>query len=339
MITGIPLEQHRPDWQIQMAEAISDPAELLRVLDLEALIPTVAQPLKAFRLKVPMAFVQRMRKGEPDDPLLRQVLPLMAETEEIPGFSEDPVGDLGSMVVPGLLHKYAGRALLTVTGACGIHCRYCFRRHFPYAESNPGRDDWSGVINYLQQARDIKEIILSGGDPLVLSDSRLSALVDQLEQIPQLQRLRIHTRLPVIIPDRVNEELLQWLGQTRLNTVMVVHINHAAEIDQSLSNALKLLNKSGIHTLNQAVLLKDINDTLEAQIELSETLFRASVLPYYLHLLDRVRGAAHFEVPEARALALYERLRERLPGYLLPRMVREISGQPYKTPALFADEL
>jgi EF-P beta-lysylation protein EpmB len=322
-----------------MAEAISDPAELLRILDLEALIPTVAQPLKAFRLKVPMAFVQRMRKGDPDDPLLRQVLPLMAETTELPGFTDDPVGDLESMVVPGLLHKYTGRALLTVTGACGIHCRYCFRRHFPYAKSNPGRDDWSGVIDYLQQAQDIKEIILSGGDPLVLSDSRLSTLIDQLEQIPQLQRLRIHTRLPVIIPDRVNDELLYWLSQTRFDTVMVVHINHATEIDQDLSNALKLLNKSGAHILNQAVLLKGINDTLEAQVELSQTLFRASVLPYYLHLLDRVRGAAHFEVPEDRALALYERLRERLPGYLLPRMVREISGQPYKTPALLADEL
>jgi len=339
MITGIPLEQHRPDWQRQMAEAISDPDELLRLLDLEHLTPSVAQHLNEFRLKVPMAFIQRMRKGDPDDPLLKQVLPLKVENEQFSGFGYDPVGDLKAMAVPGLLHKYAGRALLTVTGACGIHCRYCFRRHFPYAESNPVRDDWTAVLEYLHQDEEIKEIILSGGDPLVMTDSRLSALVEQLEAIPQLQRLRLHTRMPVILPDRVNKELLEWLSQTRFDTVMVVHINHASEIGPALLNSLIRLKNSGIQLLNQAVLLKGINDTLIAQIELSEALFHGGVLPYYLHLLDRVQGAAHFEVSEAAALDLYEALRRHLPGYLLPRMVREISGQPYKTPAPFHNEL
>jgi EF-P beta-lysylation protein EpmB len=322
-----------------MTEAISDPAELLRLLDLEYLITSIPQHLSEFRLKVPMAFIQRMRKGDPDDPLLKQVLPLEVENEPFPGFGHDPVGDLEALAVPGLLHKYAGRALLTVTGACGIHCRYCFRRHFPYAESNPARGDWAGVLEYLQKDEEINEIILSGGDPLVLTDSRLSALVEQLEGIPQLQRLRLHTRMPVIIPDRVNNDLLEWLSQTRFDTVMVIHINHASEIDSSLLNSLKILKNSGVQLLNQAVLLKGINDTLTTQTELSEALFHGGVLPYYLHLLDRVQGAAHFEVSEEVALNLYEALRRRLPGYLLPRMVREISGHPYKTPALFPNEL
>jgi len=322
-----------------MAEAISDPAELLRLLDLEYLIPTAAPNIREFRQKVPMAFIQRMRKGDPDDPLLKQVLPLKAEMAQLPGFIQDPVGDLEAMVVPGLLHKYEGRALLTVTGACAVHCRYCFRRHFPYAESNPGRDDWADVLEYLHQDQSIKEIILSGGDPLVLTDSRLSGLIDQLEAIPQLQRLRLHTRLPVVIPDRVNHDLLEWLSRSRLDTVMVVHINHASEIDTDLLNRLNLLKNSGTQLLNQAVLLKGINDTITAQTDLSEALFHAGVLPYYLHLLDRVQGAAHFEVPEAAALDLYEALRRHLPGYLLPRMVREISGRPYKTPAPLSNEL
>jgi len=339
MITGIPLEQHRPDWQRQMAEAISDPAELLRLLDLEHLTPLVPQRMSEFRLKVPMAFIQRMRKGDPGDPLLKQVLPLKVENEQLPGFGHDPVGDLEAMAIPGLLHKYAGRALLTVTGACGIHCRYCFRRHFPYAESNPGRDDWAGALEYLHQDKEIKEIILSGGDPLVLTDARLCALVEQLEVIPHLQRLRLHTRMPVIIPDRVNNDLLHWLNRTRFDSVMVVHINHASEIDTALLNSLKRLRNSGIQLLNQAVLLKGVNDTFTAQTNLSEALFHGGVLPYYLHLLDRVQGAAHFEVSENAALDLYEGLRQHLPGYLLPRLVREISGQPYKTPVLFSYEL
>jgi EF-P beta-lysylation protein EpmB len=317
-----------------MAEAINNPAELLRLLDLDVPTPTLLQNQGDFRLKVPLAFVQRMRKGDPDDPLLKQVLPLAIEAVPVTGYINDPVGDLDSMTVPGLLHKYAGRALLVVTGACAVHCRYCFRRHFPYAEANPSRNQWSAALKYLRSHTDIREIILSGGDPLVLPDSRLLELIRELETIPHLQRLRLHTRLPVVIPDRVSTALLKGLKMTRFDTAIVVHINHAQEIDAALAQNLEQLRQSGALLLNQAVLLKGVNDTQEAQIELCEKLFGCGVLPYYLHLLDRVQGAAHFEVPEPHALALYEELRSRLPGYLLPRLVREISGEPYKSPVM-----
>jgi EF-P beta-lysylation protein EpmB len=334
MITGIQLEQHRPDWQRQMAEAISEPAELLRMLDLDADSIAVLHDLDHFRLKVPLPFVQRMRKGDPNDPLLRQVLPLSIEMTPGSGFLTDPVGDLDAMTVPGLLHKYSGRALLVVTGACAVHCRYCFRRHFPYAEANPGRHQWSAALDYLHSHPNIHEIILSGGDPLSLPDSRLLSLIDELEAIPHLQRLRIHTRLPVVIPDRVSTELLKGLEDTRFDTAIVVHINHAQEIDTALTRSLQLLRQTGAILLNQAVLLRDINDTPRAQIALSERLFACGVLPYYLHVLDRVLGAAHFDVAEPDALELYETMRRQLPGYLLPRLVRETSGEPYKSPVL-----
>jgi EF-P beta-lysylation protein EpmB len=317
-----------------MAEAISDPAELLRMLELEANSISVLRDLDHFRLKVPHAFVQRMRKGDPDDPLLKQVLPLGIEMTPATGFLSDPVGDIDSMTVPGLLHKYSGRALLVVTGACAVHCRYCFRRHFPYAEANPGRHQWSASLDYLRSHPDIREIILSGGDPFSLPDSRLLSLIRELETIPHLQRLRIHTRLPVVIPDRVSDGLLKGLGNTRLDTAIVVHINHAQEIDVALARSLQQLRLSGAILLNQAVLLRGINDTPDDQIDLCERLFTCGVLPYYLHLLDRVQGAAHFDVPEANALELYETMRSHLPGYLLPRLVRETGGQPYKSPVV-----
>jgi EF-P beta-lysylation protein EpmB len=336
MITGIQLEQHRPDWQRQMAEAISEPAELLRMLGLDADSIEVLHNLEHFRLKVPRPFVQRMRKGDPDDPLLKQVLPLGIEMTPEAGFLADPVGDLDSMTVPGLLHKYSGRALLVVTGACAVHCRYCFRRHFPYSEANPGRHQWSAALDYLRSHPDIREIILSGGDPLSLPDTRLFALINELETIPHLQRLRIHTRLPVVIPDRVSSGLLKGLENTRFDTAIVVHINHAQEIDTALIRSLQLLRRSGAILLNQAVLLRSINDTPRDQIALCEQLFACGVLPYYLHLLDRVQGASHFDVAEADALELYETIRRHLPGYLLPRLVRETSGQPYKSPVMSA---
>lgn len=334
MITGIQLEQHRPDWQRQMAEAISEPAELLRMLDLDADSVAVVHNLEQFRLKVPLPFVRRMRKGDPDDPLLRQVLPLDIEMTPATGFLADPVGDLDSMTIPGLLHKYVGRALLVATGACAVHCRYCFRRHFPYADANPGRNHWSAALDYLHSHPDIHEIILSGGDPLSLPDSRLLELIKELETIPHLNRLRIHTRLPVVIPDRVSAALLMGLENTRFDTAIVVHINHAQEIDTALSRSLMQLRQSGPLLLNQAVLLRGINNTPEAQIALSERLFACGVLPYYLHLLDRVQGAAHFDLAEADALKLFETMRRQLPGYLLPRLVRETSGQPYKSPVM-----
>ena len=332
MITGIPFKQHRPDWQQEMAQAISDPRELLAILDIDPAIVDAELSEAAFRLKAPVSFIRRMQKGNPDDPLLRQVLPVHAENDTLPGFVKDPVGDLDAMSIPGLIHKYAGRALLVVTGACAVHCRYCFRRHFPYGEANPSRTHQEQALRFLQGNTDIHEIILSGGDPLSLPDTRLAALLKALEDIPHLRRLRIHTRLPVVIPCRITPDIIQLLSSTRLHTSIVVHINHAQEIDQELGVALELLRKSGVTLLNQTVLLGGVNDSAQTLTELSETLYEHGVLPYYLHLLDPVQGSAHFDIEQSRAENIYRDLRRSLPGYLVPRLVRETAGEPYKTP-------
>ena len=271
-----------------------------------------------------------MRAGDPADPLLRQVLPLDAEDQLNPGFGKDPVGDLAALAGPGVLHKYQGRALMITTGACAIHCRYCFRRHFPYAEAQGRGADWTPVLDYLASDDSIEEVILSGGDPLALSDSRLAALAEGLDRIAHLQRLRIHTRLPIVLPERVDADLLAWLGTTRLKPVMVLHANHAQEFDADVDAALVLLRNAGVCLLNQSVLLRGVNDSVAALRALSERLFVAGVLPYYLHLLDRVQGAAHYEVAEAQARALLLELAAQLPGYLLPRLVREQAGATAK---------
>ncbi|KAB7627833.1 EF-P beta-lysylation protein EpmB [Alkalilimnicola sp. S0819] len=319
-------------WQRQYAEAVRDPRELLQLLDLPAdLLPAARRAAGLFPLRVPRAFIARMQPGRSDDPLLRQVLPLDAEFDEAPGFVADPVGDLAAHGGAGVLHKYHGRALLITTGACAVHCRYCFRRHYPYPEAQSSRSQWQPALDYLRTHPEIQEIILSGGDPLSLSDQRFGELLRELEALPQLRRLRIHSRLPVVLPDRVNETLLGQLRESRLRSVVVIHANHAAELDPSVARAVAALGEAGAMLLNQAVLLQGVNDTLEAQCALSERLFDIGVLPYYLHLLDRVRGARHFDLPEARAVALWRQMAARLPGYLLPRLVREISGEPNKT--------
>lgn len=319
-------------WQKALARAIRDPAELLALLALpEALLPAARKAAELFPLRVPRGYVARMRRGDPTDPLLRQVLPLEAELTAADGFGPDPVGDLAALAVPGLLHKYRGRALLITTPACAVHCRYCFRRAFPYAEARPDGDH-RAALEYLAARPDISEVILSGGDPLSLNDARLEGLFTQLEALPQLRRLRIHSRQPVVLPERIDSGLLQLLRQRRLPVVMVVHCNHAREIDSPVRNALRALRETGVTLLNQAVLLRGVNDTLQAQIDLQETLFAAGVLPYYLHQLDRVSGASHFEVADQRARDLLAAMRARLPGYLVPRLVRESAGQPAKMP-------
>ena len=321
------------DWKNALAQAVRDPAELLALLELpRGLLGEARRAAESFPLRVPRSYVARMEKRDPADPLLRQVLPIADEQQPAPGFLTDPVGDLDASTVPGLLHKYAGRALLVTTGACAVHCRYCFRRHFPYADENPSRGHWGAALEYLEAHDEIEEVILSGGDPLVLDDERLSALTRELEAIPHLRRLRIHTRLPIVLPERVNPALLQWLGSTRLQPIMVVHANHANEFDAAVREALSALKQAGITLLNQTVLLRGVNDSAEVLTELSDVLFDSGVLPYYLHLLDRVRGAAHFQVSEPRALELMAQLRARLPGYLVPRLVREIAGEPAKRP-------
>jgi EF-P beta-lysylation protein EpmB len=326
------LQQQVP-WQQQLSEAISTPEELLELLDLNPDDFSISESARQqFRMRVPHNFAQRMRSGDTADPLLRQVLPVDDENKVQHGYSTDPLQEAAAMPVPGLLHKYQGRVLLTVTGACAIHCRYCFRRHFPYSESNPASNEWQQALVYIRSKSDIKEVILSGGDPLSLSDSRLSQLVDQLQSIPHLQRLRVHTRLPVVLPDRVNNTLLDWLTTTSLKTIIVLHINHANEIDHTLSRAVKALIGTGACLLNQAVLLKGVNDSVVALHNLSEQLFEAGILPYYLHQLDPVQGAAHFAVNDDLATSLVSQLSGRLPGYLVPKLVRELAGHNSKTP-------
>lgn len=322
-----------PRWQQELARAITEPAELLRELALDlALLPAARAAAARFPLRVPRGFVARMRQGDPDDPLLRQVLPLAAELSPVPGFVADPVDDQAARAAPGVLHKYHGRVLLIATGACAIHCRYCFRREFPYSENHAGGDSWRPALNYLSQDRSLREVILSGGDPLSLSDRRLGALLAELERIPHLERLRIHSRQPIVLPERVDDGLLDLLARTRLRPILVIHANHPREIDETVRRVLERLAGIGVTLLNQSVLLRGVNDTVPTLVELSEVLFTARVLPYYLHLLDRVQGAAHYEVNETEASTIMEVLRQRLPGYLVPRLVREQPGQLAKTP-------
>jgi EF-P beta-lysylation protein EpmB len=278
-----------------MAQAIRDPEQLLQALQLsKEQLPAALQAAETFSLRVPHRYVQRMRIGDPADPLLLQVLPQGEELTATPGFKQDPVGDMEAMASPGLLHKYHGRCLLVVTGACAVHCRYCFRRHFPYQEAKLDSQALEQAYQYISENSDITELILSGGDPLALSDRRLEELIERISQIPHLQRLRIHTRLPVVLPNRITDELIRITSDNRLKTIWVFHFNHANEINREIINAIQPLRQNGHMLLNQSVLLRGVNDSVEALTELSEALFNAGILPYYLHLLDRVSGASHF---------------------------------------------
>ncbi|HHM05372.1 MAG TPA: EF-P beta-lysylation protein EpmB [Gammaproteobacteria bacterium] len=333
MVQPNPVPVQRPAWQLALQNAVRDPAELLRELALPPSLAGSGPRGLAFPLRVPRSYVGRMRKGDPHDPLLRQVLITAAEEQRVAGFSADPVGDLRAMTVPGLLHKYHGRALLLTTGTCAIHCRYCFRRHFPYQETKAADPGWEAALAYIAADPTIAEIILSGGDPLTLSDPKLAALVSRLERLPGLKRLRIHTRLPIVLPERVTPELVALLGETRLKSVVVVHANHPQELDGGqVRQALLALTATGSSILNQTVLLAGINDQADTLARLSEALFDHGVLPYYLHSLDPVQGAAHFRVSDQEARRIVQSLRRRLPGYLVPRLVREVAGEEAKHP-------
>ncbi|HEC15559.1 MAG TPA: EF-P beta-lysylation protein EpmB [Sedimenticola sp.] len=322
-----------PSWRSALGDAFVCPEALIDYLELDrSLLPGARTAAARFGLRVPRTYAARMEKGNPRDPLLLQVLPMGAELEHHPGFGTDPVGDLAAVTSPGLLHKYQGRALLIATGACAVNCRYCFRRHFPYQDAAGGSQRWRGALDYLRREPGIREIILSGGDPLMMADARLAELIRALETIPHLARLRIHTRMPVIVPERVTDGLLASLKNTRLRPVIVIHCNHANELSGEVHRPLQRLRDAGGTLLNQSVLLKGINDSPEAQIALCESLFETGVLPYYLHLLDPVQGAAHFEVRREDAIELHQRLRRRLPGYLVPRLVQELAGAPAKMP-------
>ncbi|BDU35769.1 EF-P beta-lysylation protein EpmB [Vibrio nigripulchritudo] len=320
------------NWLKQLANAISDPRKLLQAVEIE---PTPWEKGLAarelFAMRVPQSFVNRMEKGNPNDPLLRQVLPLMEEFEIHKGYSADPLEEQDNDQ-PGLLHKYKSRVLMIVKGGCAINCRYCFRRHFPYQDNKGSKSVWEQNLAYIAERDEINEVILSGGDPLMAKDSELEWLVSRIEAIPHVKTLRIHSRLPVVIPSRITDELCYLLRGSRLNVVMVTHINHANEIDGELAAYLAKLKQAGVILLNQSVLLKGVNDNAEALIKLSETLFNAGVLPYYIHVLDKVQGAAHFFVSDQEAKVLMSKLIEEVSGYLVPKLTREIGGRKSKTP-------
>lgn len=334
MPTMIPLKQGglHINWQKELAQAFTTPERLLEYLDID-ITPWQAglAARRLFPMRVPRPFADKMQRGNAQDPLLRQVLPLGEEFEQVPGFVTDPLAEHDS-ALPGLLHKYRSRVLLVVRGGCAVNCRYCFRRHFPYADNSPNKEGWQQALDYIKAHPEINEVILSGGDPLMAKDKQLASLIDKLEQIPHLIRLRIHTRLPVVIPNRLTDSLRQRLSNSRLQAIMVLHINHANEIDNILSNKLAPWRGADITLLNQSVLLSGINDNAATLCALSERLFAVGILPYYLHQLDKVAGAAHFAVSDLHAKALMAELLAELPGFLVPKLVREIGGEHSKTP-------
>jgi EF-P beta-lysylation protein EpmB len=336
MITAptLPLQPADPaDWRQQWRQSVRDPRELLDLLGLQALAARVSDAAAAqFPLRVPRAFVARMRHGDPRDPLLRQVLPLDDEDRLVPGFALDAVGDVAARTANGVLQKYRGRALLVATGSCAIHCRYCFRRHFDYAAETAAAGQWREAVARIAEDPTIEEVILSGGDPLSLATPKLAELTDALAAIGHIKRLRIHARLPIVLPDRVDEPLLAWLRGLPWPVTVVVHANHANEFDAQVDAALGRLRAAGAMLLNQAVLLRGVNDDVDALADLGTRGLAAGVLPYYLHQLDRVQGAAHFEVDDATALDLHRALRARMSGYLVPRLVRELPGDTGKRP-------
>ena len=318
----------RREWQRELSRAITTVPELLSAVGLEDGAPDIAE--SKFPLRVPRGYVARMRPGDPRDPLLLQALPAAAEGNDAPGYNTDPVGDLASMLSPGLLQKYHGRALLITTGACAIHCRYCFRRNFPYSEASTTPAHLDEAVARIAADQSISEVILSGGDPLSLSDDRLRALLSQLGEIDHVERIRLHTRYPIVLPERIDDAFCEVLAMSPRPLVVVIHANHANEIDSGVSAALAILRQPASLLLNQSVLLKGINDSAHELAALSRRLADCGVSPYYLHQLDPVTGAAHFSVPDARALRIVGELTRILPGYLVPKLVREVSGEPSK---------
>ena len=316
------------NWQNELQNAICDIHQLCQLLDIET--PTNYQP--NFPLKVPLAFVQKMQKGNPNDPLLLQVLPSMQETLPTIGYTNDPLHEHSHNPIKGLLHKYQSRVLITLTGVCAINCRYCFRQHFDYGANLPTNTEIGEIYQYIQHDNKIKEVIFSGGDPLNFSNRRLKIWFEMLSKLPQIQTIRLHTRLPIVLASRIDDELLDLFKSYQKNIVMVLHINHPQEIDKNLKKQCQLLKDAGVTLLNQSVLLKNINDDVQTLIQLSYDLFNNGIIPYYLHILDKVNGAAHFDIPIKKAINIYWELLENLSGYLVPKLVQELPDKPYKTP-------
>lgn len=326
MINYLHQEQN---WQSQLSDLITDPLELLNLLELstDQLLSGAILASEKFKLRVPRAFVGKMNAKDPLDPLLLQVLPHHLELEEHPEFVTDPLGEEAANQLPGVLHKYKSRFLLTLTGACAVHCRYCFRRHFPYQENLPKNEDWLNIKNYIESNPDINEVILSGGDPLTLSNRKLALWLERLSSLKQVKILRIHSRVPIVIPNRIDEELISLLKNSRLRIILVVHSNHASELDDFTCSKLLQLSEHHITVLNQAVLLKGVNDSAQTLTDLSYRLFEARVMPYYLHVLDKVKGAQHFDLIPSEIDAIYQDVLASLPGYLVPKLVRELRAK------------
>ncbi|WP_066802261.1 EF-P beta-lysylation protein EpmB [Moraxella oblonga] len=319
-----------PNWQKELASAVGDVATLYELLDLP--LPSQYHAPKKFPLRVPHAFIAKMKKGDPNDPLLLQVLPDIAETLPVAGYTTDPLDENNHNPIKGLIHKYQSRALITVTGACAVHCRYCFRQHFDYGANLPNGEDVRQICDYISNDKNINEVLLSGGDPLNINNRRFNEWILSLSNIHHIKTIRIHTRMPAILPSRIDDELLAILADCPKNIVMVLHINHANEIDDVLAKKCQQLKNSGVVLLNQSVLLKGVNDDVETLCQLSHRLFDIGVIPYYLHILDKVAGSAHFDLPIERAIEIYWQLLEKLSGYLVPKLVQEIAGEPYKVP-------
>ncbi len=329
MINYLHQEQN---WQSQLSDLITDPLELLNLLELstDQLLSGAILASEKFKLRVPLAFVGKMNAKDPLDPLLLQVLPHHLELEEHPEFVTDPLGEEAANQLPGVLHKYKSRFLLTLTGACAVHCRYCFRRHFPYQENLPKNEDWLNIKNYIESNPDINEVILSGGDPLTLSNRKLALWLERLSSLKQVKILRIHSRVPIVIPNRIDEELISLLKNSRLRIILVVHSNHASELDDFTCSKLLQLSEHHITVLNQAVLLKGVNDSAQTLTDLSYRLFEARVMPYYLHVLDKVKGAQHFDLIPSEIDAIYQDVLASLPGYLVPKLVRKLRAKRIK---------
>ncbi|HBM3157052.1 TPA: EF-P beta-lysylation protein EpmB [Klebsiella michiganensis] len=323
----------REDWLTQLADVVTSPDELLHLLNVDADANLLAgrDAKRLFALRVPRAFIARMEPGNTNDPLLRQVLTSKEEFINAPGFSTDPLEEQHS-VVPGLLHKYSNRALLLVKGGCAVNCRYCFRRHFPYAENQGNKRNWQQALEYISAHPQLDEIIFSGGDPLMAKDHELDWLLTQLESIPHIKRLRIHSRLPIVIPARITDTLVARIAASSLQVLLVNHVNHANEIDAAFRTSMRKLRMAGVTLLNQSVLLRGVNDNANTLADLSNALFDAGVMPYYLHVLDKVQGAAHFMVSDEEARAIVRELLTLVSGYLVPKLAREIGGEPSKTP-------
>ncbi|WP_409419862.1 EF-P beta-lysylation protein EpmB [Marinomonas sp. RS-M-Aa-14] len=329
----IPIQTNQNlSWSQHLSQALTSLPELVEHLGLpKSLAQQGVEAHQSFKLLVPRPYLSRMEYGNPQDPLLLQILPSAAEMQKVIGYTKDPLEEADHNPQKAIVHKYKRRLLVITTGTCAVNCRYCFRRHFPYGDNQLAQAEWQSVIDYVKHHPEINEIILSGGDPLMMKDALLANKVRKLEALPQIKRLRIHSRLPVVIPERVCTEMIDWIQASRLDIVMVWHINHANEVDHELTLAAAKLKQAGVTLLNQGVLLKGINDSVEAQVNLSETVFAAGILPYYMFTLDPVEGAAHFDIHIEDAQRLMGKVAAELPGYLVPRLAKEIPGKPGKT--------